>query len=270
MRIELAKLVFDVGPDRLLTDAERTALTALDPTGPGGSHEADIRLEIVAGGRREVPACDPPENGPAAVTATDGRIHLRHARFEAELEPMRRRGWLIRDPSTSAPLEITLRTALCCALPLQRAVALHAAGIVIDGRGAAFFGPSGAGKTTLASSSPHPVMSDELVVVSGPPWELRSSGAWGELGPQPRSVDAVPLEFLAALDKGPEPVLSPLPPDSAIRKLLGVLVLPPSTGLWDQAFGVITELVKSVPTYRLRWFPSMPPWRVLQRIAFRE
>jgi hypothetical protein len=177
MRIELAGLAFDVGPDRVLTNEEQAALGALDRTGAARDPRApEIRLEIVPGEPVEGPPAGSPDHGPAAVTETNGGISLRHARFAADLEPLQRHGRLRRDPSTSAPLEITLRTALCCALPLEGCVALHAAGLVIDGRGAVFFGPSGAGKTTLSRLSPHPVLSDELVVVSGPPWELRPSG----------------------------------------------------------------------------------------------
>ena len=271
MRVEVAEVVFDVGPDRLLTEAERAALIALDQSGSVHSAQGPgIRLEIVPGDRIDDPRGETPENGPAAVLEIDGRIRLRHAKFEAELEPLRRKVRLQRDPSTSAPLEVTLRTALCCALPLERAVALHAAGIVIDGRGAVFFGPSGAGKTTLSRSSPHPVLSDELVVVSGRPWKLRPSGAWGELGTQATSPVAAPLQFLAALEKGSDPVLTPLEPDDAIRKLLGVVVLPPSARLWERAFGVIAELVRTVPTYRLEWCPSTPPWQTLERTTFRK
>jgi hypothetical protein len=271
MRIELAGLAFDVGPDRVLTNEEQAALGALDRTGAARDPRApEIRLEIVPGEPVEGPPAGSPDHGPAAVTETNGGISLRHARFAADLEPLQRHGRLRRDPSTSAPLEITLRTALCCALPLEGCVALHAAGLVIDGRGAVFFGPSGAGKTTLSRLSPHPVLSDELVVVSGPPWELRPSGTWGEFGPQSTSLDAVPLEVLADLGKGSKTVFTPLATGAALRRLLGVVVLPPSVSLWDRALGIVAELVRSVPTFRLEWSPAAPPWRALETVLSSE
>jgi hypothetical protein len=108
--------------------------------------------------------------------------------------------------------------ALLTRAPLVRALPLHAAGVALPSGGVAFFGPSGAGKTTLSSCSPYPVLSDELVVARlGEPATLIRSGFWGEGSGPP--VSPAPLTALVELGKGPRFTLERLRPTEALRRL---------------------------------------------------
>lgn len=78
-------------------------------------------------------------------------------------------------PEPDAPLETVQHLLLDQVLPyvlaLRGEVVLHASGSVIDGTGVAFLGPSGMGKSTLATAlgqRGHPVLTDDCAVVH---WE---------------------------------------------------------------------------------------------------
>ena len=164
------------------------------------------------------------------------------------------------------PLEAVIRTAMMARLPLVGGLPLHAAGVVAHGRGLAFFGPSGAGKTTLAETSPHPVLSDELValgpgVAPGPPSLVRS-GFWGE-GPERGRPGSAPLAALVALDRGPGFALTRLGPVEAVRGLTAAVPVPLAAPLWSRALAVAAATVTRVPVYRMAWTPAAPPWERL-------
>jgi hypothetical protein len=145
-------------------------------------------------------------------------------------------------------------------LPLVGGLPLHAAGAVIGGRAVGFFGPSGAGKTTLADTCPETVLSDELVAIApGASPTLVRSGFWGE-GRGPDRAGGAPLAALVSLDRGPAFELSRLQPMDALRSLLASVPVPLGPPLWSRALAVAGDTVSRVPVYRMKWTPSDPPW----------
>ncbi len=207
----------------------------------------------------------PPSGEPAAVSASGGTLQIRHHDFFASLDVPDGRGTLIRETSLGFPLEISLRTAMCACLPRSNGVALHAAGLLVNGAGVVFFGPSGAGKTTLAMASPFQVLSDELVAVTGSPWQLRSTGFWGEMREEPENRKrGARLSALVELVKADEFFLKPVRSSDALRKLVQVLVLPLVPTLWNSGIQVLVEIVEQVPVWRMGWSPASPPWTELQ------
>ncbi|MFV2068467.1 MAG: hypothetical protein ACC645_15965, partial [Pirellulales bacterium] len=262
MKLELAGLRFEVTSEGGLTSAEIEAMLTLGASDSRFSAGSSFfQLELVSPEEPAIPDAAEQITGPAQITSRGDTVIVSHSRFVAELDPLACRGRLTRNSQCSAALEITLRTALCCVLPLQGGVALHAAGIDVDGRGMVFFGPSGAGKTTFSSLSPYPVFSDELVAVTGSPWKLHRTGVWGELGHCANAAEQPQrLTLLGELAKGTEFELQPLDETSALRRLLGVVVLPPSIPLWTEATRVLRDLVTSIPVYRMSWSPDHPPW----------
>ena len=268
MNLELAGLGIEVVADDGLSGVEKEALQRLGANEDRPEPDSQtFRLDLVSLDELEIPDSASRITGPAEITSSGNTVIVRHSRFVAEFDPVGFRGRLARDDQSSAALEITLRTVLCCVLPLRGGVALHAAGIDVDGHGAVFFGPSGAGKTTLASLSPYPVFSDELVAVSGSPWTLHRTGLWGELGHCANAAEHPQrLTLLAELAKGSEFGLQPLDPSSALRRLLGVVILPPSIPLWTEATRILRDLVTSVPVYRMSWSRDEAPWDGLENL----
>lgn len=253
-------ILFSVEPEKALTEAEREALHRLDPAGPGSPQEA-FRIELVP----EPPwtSEDPslyPTWEPAVQRWVDGRLLCSHRSFTAEIDPAARWARVQRREGRAYPLEAVVRTAMMARLPLVGGLPLHAAGVVLGGRALAFYGPSGAGKTTLAGTCPETVLSDELVAITpGDPPTLVRSGFWGEGRGQERAGGA-PLAALVALDRGPDFELSRLGPMDAARGLLAALPVPLARPLWSRALAVAGDMVSRVPFYRMRWTPSDPPW----------
>lgn len=273
--IRLGGLAFDIVPAVALSPAESLALSRLlrgGPRLPETSRRAPFVLTLRGGVGASVetapgdagPSSD--DDAPAAVDWRDGRVTVRHRRLAAELDPAAGTGWLRRDASVGWPLEVTLRAALAARLPLEGGLPLHAAGLVVEGRGTAFFGPSGAGKSTLAAASPHPTLSDEMVVVTpaGPRgFLLGGAGFWGTLESGGGPSVLVPLTALVELGRGPALRVEPLDPTTALRRLVASTLVPPGPPLWSAALAATGRLVREVPVFRLAWSP-VQPWEEVE------
>ena len=116
----------------------------------------------------------------------------------------------------------------------RRGLILHGSAVAWDGRGLAFIGPSGAGKTTIArlflEETKAEILNDERIFlwrhesgwrVSGTPWAgmLRKASSL-----------SVPLARIFFLKKGPQNQIASLPPLSVATRLVSESFLP----LWDR------------------------------------
>lgn len=268
MKVILAGLPFEVSPPEKLTAEDRRALAGLSRFAAPLAKASVFELRLSEAPPWE--SDDPdlfPLGAPAVVRCEPDRVRLSHRTFIAEVEPLSQRGSLFRMTDEPFPIELSLRLALCCRLPLERGLPLHAAGLAAGGRGLVFFGPSGAGKSTLAGLSPYPVFSDELVAIALGPggFQLRATGFWGTLnGGEVQKV--VRLAALVSLEKGADFVLEALDKKDAFRQLLHVVLVPSAPWLWTPALAVLNRLVSEVPVYRMAWSPARPPWRELQEL----
>ena len=263
MRFRAGGVRFSVGPEPALLPAEREAIARLDPD-PADDAQAPVRVELV-----EAPpwtSDDPalfPQWEPAVQRWSDGRLLCSHRSFIAEIDPFSGQVRLHRREDRAYPLETVIRTSMMARLPLLGGLPLHAAGVVVEGRGVAFFGPSGAGKTTVASTSPFPVLSDELVAVAPRrPFDLVRSGFWGE-GPASGRTGPAPLSLLVDLSKGAALRLTRLRPAEAAGRVLASVPVPLAPPLWSRALAVVAALVRELPVYRMEWTPAEPPWERL-------
>jgi hypothetical protein len=113
--------------------------------------------------------------------------------------PMLDRAWRIKDERefTEQALQGFLRACLQCRLLAEGGTFLHAAGVVMDGRGYAFVGHTRAGKTTLSRRfPPEELLGDDLVAIResqgfnlfGTPWPGREGG---RVGPGGFSLEAI-------------------------------------------------------------------------------
>jgi hypothetical protein len=262
--VTVAGVPLEVGPARRVTEGEVGALADLMHCrgNQGGAAVDSFRLRLVDRAPRDRRA-DVEGDGPALVSTRGGLVTVSHPAFEAVLDPVGGRGVLTRDPRTVFPLRVTLRVALCSRLPLASMVPLHAAGMVLGGPGVVFFGPSGAGKTTLSKRSPYPVLSDELVVAGARPPTVADAGFFALPSTRPGRH---PLVALVELDKGDELIIEQLDPVESYRRLLSAVMVPVSSRLWQAAMAVVTDLVTEVPVYRMAWSPAEPPWDGLAEI----
>ncbi len=263
MRFRAGGVRFSVGPDAALLAVEREAVGRLDADEPDDP-QVPVRIELV-----EAPpwtsgdAALFPQWEPAVQRWEGGRLLCSHRSFTAEIDPLSGSARLHRREERAYPLEAVIRTAMMARLPILGGLPFHAAGVVAHGQGVAFFGPSGAGKTTVAATSPFPVLSDELVALTpGQPFDLVRSGFWGE-GRAGGPTGPAPLSLLVDLAKGPALRLTSLRPAEAVGRLLASVPVPLAAPLWSRALAVAAELVGQVPVYRMEWTPGEPPWERL-------
>jgi hypothetical protein len=265
VRFGAGGLRFSAEPDTALSVSEREALARLEPE--PADPQAPFTIELV-----DAPpwtSDDPslfPQWEPAVQRVVGDRLLVSHKSFTAEIEPFASRARLQRREVRAYPLETVIRTSMMARLPLVGGLPLHAAGMVLAGRGVAFFGASGAGKTTLAATSPVPVLSDELVAV-GPvrPFALVRSGFWGEGRPE-SGASSAPLGLLVDLAKGPAFHVERLSPAVAAGRVLASVPVPHAPALWRRALGVVAELVAHVPVVRMEWSLLDPPWSGVARL----
>ena len=268
MRFRAGGVLFSVEPEEALTVSDRAAIARVD-IGDGGPPQTPFRLEIVpqppwtSSDVRLYPRAELP-----VQRWEDGRLLVSHQFFTAEIDPSAAWARLYRPEEHVYPLEVVIRATTLARLPLLGGLPLHAAGVVLGDRAVGFFGPSGAGKTTLAETCPGTVLSDELVAVApGEPPSLVRSGFWGE-GRERGGRAGAPLAALVALDQGPSFRLTRLGPMEAMRGLVGSMPIPLAPPLWSRALAVATGVVSRVPVYRMEWTPAEPPWdRLAEALA---
>jgi hypothetical protein len=262
VRFGAGGLRFSAGPDHALFPSERQALARLEPEPGDGQAPFEIELLDSPPWTSDDPLLFPLRE-PAVQRWVGDRLLASHRSFTAEIEPFAARAGLFRREERAYPLEAVIRTAMMARLPLVGGLPLHAAGVVLAGRGVAFFGASGAGKTTLAATSPAPVLSDELVAIApGRPFSLTRSGFWGEGRPASGAASA-PLGLLVDLAKGPAFRLERLSPAAAAGRVLASVPVPHAPALWQRVLEVVAEVVSQLPVARMEWNPGAPPWERL-------
>jgi hypothetical protein len=265
VRFGAGGLRFAAEPDARLSPAEREALLRLDPDPGGAAPPFEIELASAPPWTSDDASLFPRWQ-PAVQRWSGERLFVSHESFVAEIDAIGSRARLHRREERAYPLETVIRTSLMARLPLEGGLPLHAAGVVLRGRGVAFFGASGAGKTTLAATASDPVLSDELVAIApGRPFSLVRSGFWGEGRPSAGTAPA-PLSLLIDLDRGDELKLERLRPAVAAARILASVPVPHASALWRRALGVVAELVQATPVVRMAWSPQAPPWAELVRL----
>jgi hypothetical protein len=193
--------------------------------------------------------------------------HFHVRRYRGEIDLLERRAWVSApSPANAASaLERTLTYILMQALPRERnALLLHAAGVALQGRGYAFCGASGAGKTTVARllRESGELFGDEnmaLRLTAGPA-ELVSTPFWGASAPAnlvDRAARTAPLAAVFILDQATDFALERLSPGAAIAALLSSEKVATerveSASAWLDVAG---RLVERVPVYTLGFRPT--------------
>lgn len=246
LHVAVAGCRFAIAPAEELSREERSALTRLS---------SDITSERIFTIQLDdsLPIGGPEDGEPAAITAEGARVRVAHARFAAMIDPLSYRASLHRrDRSNAFAIEVVLRTALGCRLPLESGLLMHTAGIVIDGGAYLFYGVSGAGKSTLASFM-QSVLSDELVAVQR--GFARATGFWGTLDAIDAPGGRYPLRATIELGRHEGLALTTIDAKAARKALLLVAVVPPQQQLWMKTLEVIESLAR-IPAFRLEWMPS--------------
>lgn len=215
---------------------------------------------------REVPTLPPPE-GPlfeAVPRCRAGACVLEHPGFEGYVSTDQGYAELRLHPDArAADVGYFMRVALTCQAFVRDAVIFHTAAVVHRGRGYAFFGTSGSGKTTAARlSAPDPVLNDDLILLR------REDASWvmvaTPFGKRRGEVKRAPLSALLRLVKSPRVSLDRLPSGRALAELVANSPVISGDPEWLPALMERWERVlRDVPVYALEFRRDASFWEAV-------
>ena len=149
---------------------------------------------------------------------------------------------------------------LARALPAFGGAFVHAAGVVVDGHGLVFAGPSEAGKSTVVKliGGRGEVLCDDRVVVRRGPGGFRVHGTWNHGEIPVVSPASAPLRAVFFLRQAKDNRLDRVgDPKAVLADFLPRLVRPLlSADWWERVLAVAGEVVREVPFYDLSFDKS--------------
>ncbi len=160
-----------------------------------------------------------------------------------------------------------LRICFSLAIIRKGGLLLHAASLVSRGRGHAFTGPSGAGKTTVCRlAGGRTILTDETTIVqpNGHGFLVHGNPFPGELGRYGPNA-AFPLASINLLVKDSATGITPLARDEAVRALLANTFLHArGSEMSAQALDNACAIAGEVAVRRLRFAPEPSFWEVIE------
>jgi hypothetical protein len=207
------------------------------------------------------------EAGDVQVSLEDGCWAIQRGDFHATWDPATRRGTVRQSPNPYS-MDTALRIIHTLLLAEEGGFLLHAASGIRNGRAFLFSGLSGAGKTTLARLAPGnaTLLTDEISYLRPEGGGYRAYGTpfAGELAKVGENVSA-PVKSLYFLAKGPANRIEEVGQGEAARRLLrNILFFAKDPELVKRLFDTACRFVKSVPAYRLTFYPDERVWDLIR------
>lgn len=132
---------------------------------------------------------------------------------------------------------------------------LHAAGMVIDGKGLLFIGHSEAGKSTTVTMLREmgEILCDDRILVRPGPDGFSIHGTWSHGTVSEVSPGSAPLLALMILEKSGENRIVPLPDRGEVLKILPRYTIRSlvTSGWWVKTIDALGRMTSQVPAYRL-------------------
>jgi len=202
----------------------------------------------------------------------DGLCTLVGAGFQGRVDAGQARARLQAHPRAApADAGYFLRVVAAVQAFARGGMLFHAAGVVHQARGYAFFGLSGSGKTTVARfSAPAPVLNDDLLLVwpAGEGWSVYAT-PFGKRRGTPEGAPSgapsgVPLCALLRLVKDRDVFLRPLPKSRALGDLVANTPVLSGDGVWlPSVLSRWDALMARVPVYALHFRQDPAFWEVI-------
>jgi MoaA/NifB/PqqE/SkfB family radical SAM enzyme len=149
---------------------------------------------------------------------------------------------------------------LARALADRQACFIHAAGVVIGGKGLLLVGHSDAGKTTAARMlrKQGEVLCDDRIIVRRGPDGLRIYGTWSHGDLADVSAGSAPLSAILFLEKAHANRLIPVKKGIETARLLALHVVKGlvTADWWEKVLALIENMAREVPAYRLEFDKS--------------
>ena len=147
----------------------------------------------------------------------------------------------------------------------------HAAGIVKEGKGYVFFGPSRAGKSTVARlSKEYAILSDDLVILRVEKGKVTAAGTpfKGELMTVPME-ESYPVEAMFRLVQSREDRAMRLEPAMGLVEVICSIPYFEERPDREPLLGLVERVLKKVPVAKLYFTKSDAFWKVVERFPRR-
>ena len=200
------------------------------------------------------------------TTTQNDIVHFKSYLEQGTLDLARGIGHVNMAPE--AHIENYLRVVYAHLSMQQNSLLLHAAGVMRQGKGYVFFGPSGAGKTTtsrLAAASGD-VLSDDLVILREHEdgYHLYGVPFKGELSDAPRANQTAKLQGIYRLRQARKHALSALSRITATAELAGAApFVNNDKALAGTLIEVCNHIARSVPVQTLHFRRDDGFWQVI-------
>ena len=197
------------------------------------------------------------------------RLQFSPPGWEGEINTGRQTGW-IRPASKHAIEEIDYFLRVVCAVQVFQAGGLlfHAAGVLRHGQVFVFFGPSGAGKTTVSRlSGARNVINDDLIVLypdATAGWNAHSTPFSNPTQVAPLAGQSAPLAGLYRLVQDQQVFLEEISPGQALAEVMASVPVISTHSMYS--LDLLTRcqsFLENVPIFRLHFRQDDSFWKVI-------
>jgi len=214
-----------------------------------------------------------------ALVFSEGLAHFDAPGYEGMIDDKSGRGWLML--SSARPVndvDYFMRVASALLAFRFGGLLFHAAGIVRGGRGYAFFGYSGSGKTTVARLSSDAVvpnavvpnavvLNDDLLLLmpSSQGWVVHATPFWNPEQVSPAGVCSAPVAGLFRLVQDRQVYLEDMEPGQALAELIASApVISADLSRLGDLLERGRQLAHAVPIHKLHFLPDASFWDVIE------
>ena len=202
---------------------------------------------------------------------SDDRLVCYSYEFAGWFDPARRCGKLAVARIDAGPLhrvfENFLRVVAAHWFLRQGSLLVHASGVVRGGAAYLFFGPSGAGKTTVTLLSEGDlILGDDLILLqpNGQSFEACSVPFRGVYRETPGTDRAFPLAAAYRLVQDRQDFVEEMPASRAAAELMGSLPFVMEGGGGGRAMEIAARLARVTPVHRLHFRKSAEFWKLIR------
>jgi len=246
-----------------LTVAQRIRHSYHDFLNPKANPVVTFTLEVKPGALYIEPQ---PGNWIIESHYTSEHLAFKSYHEYGELNLITGQGYLEMAPE--AYIENYLRVVYAWLCMSNESLLMHASGVIHNGEGYVFFGPSGAGKTTMSrlSANQATILSDDLVIIRKQDDQYYLFGVpfKGELSDAPRANQHAPLKGIFRLRQDVRHYIEPLSRVIAVAEMAGSAPFINNVStLNGKLLMMCNRIAKSVPVQQLHFRRDDGFWKVI-------